>query len=234
MEFENSFVVAAPIEELWDLLLDVERIAPCMPGAQVLGREGEDAYKVAVKVKLGPMSMLYKGDVEIVERDAEAHRATMRANARESRGQGTAKAEIVMALTEQDGGTRASIKTDMKMSGKAAAMGQGVISDVAGTLTNTFATNLADLVEGRGSASAAAASAPAADGAAAQPTPDASAASPPTPPRPGADASLPVGKIIASVISGRLRDPRTLAATAAVLSTVFLRLGMAIGRRRAA
>ena len=150
MEFENTFVVQAPVDEVWDLLMDVERIAPCMPGAQVLEQTGDDAYKVAVKVRLGPMSMTYTGDVEIVERDAEAHEASMRAKAKEARGQGTAAARIRMALREQDGGTAASIVTDMQMSGKAAAMGQGVIRDVAAALTDTFATNLAGLVTAGG------------------------------------------------------------------------------------
>src|SRR5205085_9428394 len=137
------FEVQAPVGQVWDLLMDVERIAPCMPGAQVLEQTGEDAYKVAVKVRLGPMSMLYTGDVEIVSRDEEAHEASMQAKAKESRGQGTASAQIRMALREQNGGTAASIVTEMQMSGKAAAMGQGVIKDVAGSLTDTFARNLA-------------------------------------------------------------------------------------------
>src|SRR5436190_6644899 len=147
MEFENTFVVDAPIQEVWDLLLDVERVAPCMPGAQVLEQTAEDAYKVAVKVKLGPMTMNYTGDVEIVDKDAGAHSATMRAKAKEARGQGTASANIRMALEPQNGRTQASILTEMQMSGKAAAMGQGVIRDVAATLTDTFAQNLAALVQ---------------------------------------------------------------------------------------
>ena len=205
MEFENTFVVDAPVEDVWDLLLDVERIAPCMPGAQVLEQTGDDAYKVAVKVKLGPMTMNYKGDVEIVDKDASAHQATMRAKAKEARGQGTASANIRMALREQDAGTEASIVTEMQMSGKAAAMGQGVIKDVAGALTDTFARNLAKLVE-----------APAVEPASAPPTPT---EEPP---------SLDAGKIAASVASQRARDPRTLA----FVVLLVLLIGIAIGRRR--
>jgi carbon monoxide dehydrogenase subunit G len=209
MEFENTFVVDAPVEEVWDLLLDVERIAPCMPGAEVLEQTGEDAYKVAVKVRLGPMTMNYKGDVEILDKDASAHQATMRAKAKEARGQGTAQASIRMALHERDHGTQASIVTEMQMSGRAAAMGQGVIKDVAASLTDTFAKNLAALVEGDG--------APAAPAAAPGPEPQA----------PGAEAALPAGKIAASVVAGRLRDPRT----AGALALLVLLLGIAIGRR---
>ncbi len=250
MEFENTFVVQAPVDEVWDLLMDVERIAPCMPGAQVLEQTGDDAYKVAVKVRLGPMSMTYTGDVEIVERDAEAHEASMRAKAKEARGQGTAAARIRMALREQDGGTAASIVTDMQMSGKAAAMGQGVIRDVAAALTDTFATNLAGLVTAGEpapapvAAAATGAAAPAGDG---QPAPAAPGpAAPPRPaPAPGpagggrpvagppaADAGLPVGQVVASVVAGRLQDPRARAALAGLLALLLLRVGIAIGRRR--
>ena len=211
MEFENTFVVDAPVEDVWELLLDVERVAPCMPGAQVLEQTGDDAYKVAVKVKLGPMTMNYKGDVEILDKDASAHQATMRAKAMEARGQGTAQASVRMALREQDHGTQASIHTEMQMSGKAAAMGQGVIKDVAATLTDTFAQNLAVLVESG-------------QAAAAGPTPGQ-----PAPPaaEPAAEAAMPAGQIAASVVAGRLRDPRT----AGALALLILLLGIAIGRR---
>jgi uncharacterized protein len=214
MEFENTFVVDAPVKDVWDLLLDVERVAPCMPGAQVLEQTGEDAYKVAVKIKLGPMTMNYKGDVEILEKDTTTHRATMRAKAKEARGQGTASANMRMALQEQGAGTEASIVTEMQMSGKAAAMGQGVIQDVAATLTDTFAHNLAALVEGAGQATVEAAAVPGAE----------------SPPRaeqpPPAEAALPAGEIARSVIAARLRDPRVHAVLVAFL------LGVLIGRRR--
>jgi carbon monoxide dehydrogenase subunit G len=222
MEFENTFQVEAPIEEVWELLLDVERIAPCMPGASVLEQTGDDAYKVAVRVRLGPMTMNYKGDVEILERDAGVHRATMRAKAKEARGQGTASADIRMALHPQDGGTAASIITEMQMSGKAAAMGQGVIKDVAASLTDTFAQNLADMI--------------ASGGRAAEPVAPAAVTVAPAPPlreaprtaEPAADAALPVGRIVRSVAMGRLRDPKTVGTVAAV--TVLL--WAVIARRR--
>jgi carbon monoxide dehydrogenase subunit G len=232
MEFENTFLVKAPVEEVWDLLLDVERIAPCMPGAQVLEQTGDDAYKVAVKVRLGPMTMNYKGDVEILDKDASTHHATMRAKAKEARGQGTAQASIRMALREQDGGTEASIVTEMQMSGRAAAMGQGVIKDVAASLTDTFARNLAGMVDDGGRA-AAPAPEPVATSSTRADAPATESAEPgPPPPRradepPPADA-LPASKIIAAVVAGRLRDPRTVAACAAAM----LLLGIAIGRRR--
>jgi carbon monoxide dehydrogenase subunit G len=202
MEFENTFVVDAPMEEVWDLLLDVERIAPCMPGAQVLEQTGDDAYKVAVKVKLGPMTMNYKGDVEIVEKDAGSHVATMRAKAKEARGQGTASANMKMALRPAGHGTEASILTEMQMSGKAAAMGQGVIKDVAASLTDTFAQNVAKLVEGPAEAA--------------------------PPPLQQEAPSLDAGQIAASVAAQRARDPRTVA----FVVLLILLIGIAIGRRR--
>jgi carbon monoxide dehydrogenase subunit G len=243
MEFENTFTVQAPVDEVWDLLLDVERIAPCMPGAQVLEQTGDDAYKVAVKVRLGPMTMNYKGDVEILDKDAGTRRATMRAKAKEARGQGTASADIRMALREQPGGTEASITTSMQMSGKAAAMGQSVIKDVAAALTDTFAQNLAGMVQrGAGTAEAAPAPAPSpalaavpeAPPAAAPAQPTATSEAPraaPSPPPPAPDhgtkdeAALPAGTIVKAVVLGRLGDPRILAALGVLIATVSYRLG---------
>src|SRR5215210_2280666 len=125
MEFENKFDVEAPIDEVWRTLLDVERVAPCVPGAQVLERVGDDAYRVAIKVRVGPMSMQYRGDVEIVDRDPAEHRAVMRARARETRGQGNADADVVMRLSEEDGRTHGAIETQVQLSGRVAAMGRG-------------------------------------------------------------------------------------------------------------
>src|SRR5215208_6796955 len=103
MRFENSFDVGAPIETVWDAVLDVERVAPTVPGAQVLERTSDNAYKVGIKVKVGPMSMTYKGEVEITERDEASHRAVMKARAKESRGQGTADADVTMTLSGDNG-----------------------------------------------------------------------------------------------------------------------------------
>jgi uncharacterized protein len=148
MRFENQFDVDSPIDEVWDAVLDVERVAPTVPGAQVLEQTGDDAYKVAIKVRVGPMSMTYRGEVEIAERDDEAHRAVMRARARESRGQGTADADVTMQLRGENDRTSATLTTEVALTGKAATMGQGVLQDVAGRLVETFARNLATMLEG--------------------------------------------------------------------------------------
>jgi carbon monoxide dehydrogenase subunit G len=209
MRFENSFAVRAPVEDVWTALLDIERVAPCMPGAEVLERSGEDAYKVGIRVRVGPISMTYRGDVEITERDESRHVATMSASARETKGQGTADAQIQMALQAEDGGTRATLETDVQLKGRVAAMGQGVIGDVAAKLIETFAGNLAAMLEPSG--------------------PSASAVDAPAPSPPPADA-LPVGRMAAGVIAGRLANPRTLAVTTVAFALVFLAIGFAIGR----
>ena len=113
MQFENEFAVQAPLDEVWETVLDVERVAPTVPGASVLEKTSDTAYKVAIKVKVGPMSMTYKGDVEIVERDDARHRAVMRAKAKESRGQCTADADVTIVLSGEDGQTSARITTEV-------------------------------------------------------------------------------------------------------------------------
>jgi len=146
MEFDNTFTVAAPIDEVWGAMLDVERVAPCVPGAQVLEQTGDNAYKVAIKVKLGPVSMIYNGEVEVVEQYPADRRAVMSAKAKESRGQGTADARVEMRLSQDDGTTHGAIHTDVAISGRAAAMGQGIIADVSARLIDTFAANLATML----------------------------------------------------------------------------------------
>jgi carbon monoxide dehydrogenase subunit G len=206
MRFENSFDVDAPLEEVWSALLDVERVAPTVPGAQVLEQTGEDAYKVAIKVKVGPMSMTYRGEVEIVERDEAAHRAVMKARAKESRGQGTANADVTMVLSGENGGTAATVTTDVELSGKVATMGQGVLQDVSGRLVQTFAQNLAAMLEG-GEAAPAPEAAPAAEPAPSQPAPEPAEA-------------LDLGSLGGAVVAERLRDPRVLGGLLAAVALI--------------
>src|SRR4029450_9402801 len=148
MKFENQFDVDAPLDQVWNTVLDVERVAPTVPGAQVLERSGDDAYKGAIKARVGPMSMTSRGEVEITERDEAAHRAVMKARAKESRGQGTADADVTMVLRGDNGRTAATVTTEVALTGKAATMGQGVLQDVAGRLVQTFAKNLATMLSG--------------------------------------------------------------------------------------
>src|SRR3954462_3728719 len=104
MKFENTFSVDAPIDEVYAALLDVERVAPCVPGAEVLEQTGDDAYAVAIKVKVGPIAMPYRGKVEVVERAEANCRSVLRAGVGESPGQGTVESRVTMSLT-QDGAT---------------------------------------------------------------------------------------------------------------------------------
>ena len=118
MEFQNEFDVQAPIDEVYAAMLDLERVGPAMPGAEVLEKTGDDRYKVAIKVKVGPISMQYRGDVEIVDRDPAAHSARLSVQARETRGQGTASADVDMRLDERDGGTHGAITAQVKLAGR--------------------------------------------------------------------------------------------------------------------
>src|SRR6185436_9378803 len=154
MKFENTFEVEAPIDEVYATLLDVERVAPCVPGAEVIEKSGDDAYTIAIKVRVGPISMTYKGNVEIVERDDENHRAVMRARARETRGQGTADARVALALTQDGPTTNGTMEDDVQLAGRAAAMGRGVIQDVSAKLVSTFAQNLEQMLSGGAGATA--------------------------------------------------------------------------------
>ena len=197
MEFENRFSVRAPIADVWDVLLDVERVAPCLPGAKVLERIGEDEYVVAMRVKVGPISMEYKGNVQILGKDAVAHRAVLSGSGRELRGQGAAEAQAEMLLIQEGGDTVATIKTDVKLSGRAASMGQGVIAEVSKKLVDTFSTNLASMLEPPVEAPALEAS-----------SPSTTAAAVPQPFVPSDDAALPVLSVVGSVVIGRLRSRR--------------------------
>ena len=242
MKFENTFEVDAPIDQVYEALMDIECVAPCVPGAQVHERKSDDAYEAAIKVKVGPMSMLYKGTVEIVDRQPEQHRAQMKA--RESRGQGNADAQVEMALTGERK-TRGTIDTDVKLSGKAAAMGGGVIKEVSGKLVDQFAKNLATMLgdgmpvtqptpEAAAAAGPATPTAPAptsTSGArdhpvAARRPPAAAAAGPATPTRraqPPAEAdALDVGNLVGPMILSRLRDPKVLGGLGLLIAVLLL------------
>jgi carbon monoxide dehydrogenase subunit G len=236
MEFENQFDVPAPIDEVYAALLDVQRVAPCVPGAEVLEQTGDDAYKVAIKVKVGPMSMTYTGDVEIVEKDEAAHRAVMRAKAREARGQGTVNSNVVMTLTGTDGRTQGTIATDVQLSGRVASMGRGIIQDVSARIVDQFSENLAAMLSGpaaepapaaAAAPSAAAGGGPAPSAAAGGPAPSA-ATPPPPPPKPAASAELSATGVAGAVVMGRLKEPKGLAVALGLAALV----GFLLGRRR--
>jgi len=230
MKFENTFAVDAPIDEVYATLLDVERVAPCVPGAEVLEQTGDDSYKIAIKVKVGPMSMKYTGDVEIVEKDDSAHRAVMRAKAREARGQGTVNSNVVMQLTGADGRTQGTIATDVQLSGRVASMGRGIIQDVSARIVDQFSENLAAMLSGPAAAPAPAEAAAPGEEPAGGPAAAAAATPPPVPPEPApaASAELSATDVAGAVVMGRLREPKGLAAAIGIAALI----GFLLGRRR--
>jgi carbon monoxide dehydrogenase subunit G len=137
MKLENEFHVDVPVEEAWRVLLDVERIAPCMPGAQLQEVEG-DEYRGIVKVKVGPITAQYKGVARITESDDANHRAVIRAEGRDTRGQGNASATATAVLQPDGDGTRVNIDSDVTITGKVAQFGRGVIADVSAKLLDQF------------------------------------------------------------------------------------------------
>ena len=137
MELTNDFRVALPPAEAWTVLTDLERIAPCMPGAQLQEVEG-DEYRGIVKVKVGPITAQYKGAARFVERDDTAHRAVLRAEGRDTRGQGNANATITATLTPDSDGTAVSVVTDLTVTGRVAQFGRGVMADVSAKLLGQF------------------------------------------------------------------------------------------------
>ena len=153
MELTNEFRVAAPADTVWEALTDVERIAPCMPGAELQSVEG-DEYKGVVKVKVGPITAQYKGAARFASRDDAIHKAVLEAEGRETRGQGNASATITASLEPDGDGTKVSVATDLKISGRVAQFGRGVLADVSGKLIDQFADCLADKLAGGGAAPA--------------------------------------------------------------------------------
>jgi carbon monoxide dehydrogenase subunit G len=143
MKLEQSFEVKAPIEEVWSALIDLERVAPCLPGAAITGHDEDGTYHGEFKVKLGPTTASYRGTVLIEDADEASHRATMRAKGTDKRGQGGAAATIVNTLTSVDGGTRVDAVTDYTITGRLASFGRGgMIQDISNRLLGDFSTCL--------------------------------------------------------------------------------------------
>jgi carbon monoxide dehydrogenase subunit G len=153
MKLENEFTVEVPVEDVWDVLLDLERITPCLPGASLTEETGEREYEGAMKVKLGPVTQQYKGTVKIQEADESAHQAVLRANGKDARGQGTASATITSTLHDEgNGSTRVSVETDMQITGRAAQFGQGIQQQVSEKLLGRFADCLEEEIVNGGAA----------------------------------------------------------------------------------
>jgi len=139
VRLENSFEVPAPPEQAWELLLDVPRIVPCMPGAELKETVDDSNWKADVAVKLGPVSLKFATDVKREQVDEAAKRVTLFANGREMRGRGAARATVESSLAATNGGTRVDIVTDLSLSGPAAQYGRGMVADVSSQLVGRFA-----------------------------------------------------------------------------------------------
>ena len=242
MDLDSAFTVTAPIDQVWATLMDFEEVAGCVPGAQVLNKLSEDAYQVGMKIKLGPVTMQYKGQMEVVERDEQAYRAVLKGSAKEARGQGTAQATAHLQLVEDGATTRGTVHADVALSGRAAAMGQGVIGSVTDSMMGQFATNLQTMLTGSGApsvvpdAEAVAAAAPSAG--AAHAASNGTATAPPRPavipspsPSPAAaESSLDAAALAKSVVLGQLREPSRVLQVLVVVAFIAHRLGMRSGR----
>ncbi len=142
MQLENSFTVPVPIDEAWRVLLDIERIAPCMPGAALDSVTGDD-FTGRVKVKLGPINLTYQGKASFVEKDEAAHKAVIDGRGKDQRGNGTAAALITAQLKAEGDTTRVDVLTDLNITGRPAQFGRGVMTDVGNKLLGQFADKLA-------------------------------------------------------------------------------------------
>ena len=145
MELEHSFTVPVPVDQAWDVLLDVERVAPCMPGATLDTVDG-DEIKGRIKVKVGPISITYAGTARFTERNRDAGVVTLEAAGKETRGSGTAAATVCSELHGQDGQTEVTVHTSLNVTGRPAQLGRGVMADVSAKLIGIFATNLAAML----------------------------------------------------------------------------------------
>jgi uncharacterized protein len=148
VKLEHSFEVAAPLERVWQKLIDVEQVAPCLPGAEVTEAGEDGTYHGTFSVRLGPTTAAYRGQLAMDEVDESAHRVVMRASGQDKRGQGSAKATIVSTMNEQAGVTTVEVETDFTITGRLARFGRGgMIQDVSNRLLRDFSTCLQKSIE---------------------------------------------------------------------------------------
>ena len=224
MKLNNEFTVDVPVEDVWNVLLDLERITPCLPGASLTEETGEREYDGAMKVKLGPVTQQYKGTVKMQEADESAHRAVLRADGKDARGQGTASATIVSTLHDEgNGSTRVSVETDMQITGRAAQFGQGIQQQVSEKLLGRFADCLEEEITNGGAARGADVSeAPSANGSSG----DGQASSQQGGARQQEDVeALDLGEASRDAVMARIKPAIPLVAGAVVLLLVLRSLG---------
>jgi uncharacterized protein len=143
MQLEHTLTIDAPIENVWAALIDPAQVVACMPGA-TLGKVDGETFDGQIKVKIGPVALLYKGVGTFVEKDEAARKVGLEANAKDSRGNGTAKVGIAISLTEEGDKTIGKVVTDLAVTGKPAQFGRGMLSDVGGKIIEQFAECLSN------------------------------------------------------------------------------------------
>jgi carbon monoxide dehydrogenase subunit G len=143
VQLEHQLSVPAPIDVVWPALLDPQRVAPCVPGATLTGVDG-DSFTGTVKVKVGPITLLYKGTGAFTEHDEQARRAVLKASAKDTRGNGTVNATVTLTLTEEGDRTTGIVATDLSITGKPAQFGRGMIADVGGKIIEQFSACLSE------------------------------------------------------------------------------------------
>ncbi|MGH2871066.1 MAG: SRPBCC family protein [Solirubrobacteraceae bacterium] len=148
MILDNEFTVAADLEDVWNHLLDMERVASCLPGATITATEEENVYDGTMRLKIGPMTVEYRGQAVLRDVDPVAHAAVIALSAREAKGQGTALATVSNTVEAVEGGTRVRAKTDLNITGPQAQFGRGVIEDVGGRVMNEFSRRLEEQIAG--------------------------------------------------------------------------------------
>ncbi|WP_129669511.1 SRPBCC family protein [Phytoactinopolyspora endophytica] len=231
MQLDHQFTVPVPVDDAWKALLDVPRVAPCMPGATLDEFDGE-TFSGSVKVKLGPINLLYKGHGRFAETDEAGHRLVMEASGKESRGSGTAAATVTATMEAEGDTTKVNVTTDLKITGRPAQFGRGMINDVGAKLLGQFSDCLATTL---GASQAAAEPSTATDNTstAAESTTSATGQQPPSEPRAAADeANIEVEPIDLLQITGTqaaIRRYGPYAAAGAVLAIVFW---LVVRRRR--
>lgn len=222
MKLENRFTVPVPVDEAWKVLLDVERIAPCMPGATLTSVEG-DHFEGKVKVKVGPINLTYGGKAHFVSKDDATHVAVIDGSGKETRGTGTAKALITCRLVDKGETTDVEVDTDLAVTGKPAQFGRGVLADVSSKLVDQFAACLSEEIRSGTAVATPAAEPPSLVGEAAPARTDATAATAGTGAAPGSpsDSAGPAQPAATSPVAGTTapRQPRQQAEAIDLLGT---------------
>jgi carbon monoxide dehydrogenase subunit G len=224
VKLEQSFEVKAPLERVWRELIAIERVAPCLPGAEITEASDDGVYRGNFSVRLGPTTAAYRGELHMEEADEATHVARMRASGQDKRGQGGAKATIVSRLTEEEGGTRVDVETDFSITGRLARFGRGgMIQDVSNKLLGQFAQCLQTQLAGGNGASGA--GAPAAEEKPKEAPEEGSTNGASGQQEAEATAPLDAGAVVLDVAKDRAKEKAPLLAGAAIalLLVVLLR-----------